>query len=177
MIELNFVEFHDQNYVDQGFCLYIVKNEIEGILYIGISTNDIWERWFGWGGHMTWDGKVIYGESLIAKRIESQLPDSLKWIIQLWTLEDCWEFCRHELPPNLAEVTVHDVEPIMIRKLSPALNAIYNLNPGKDTTPKGKNEIEREQLLDPVYKELYDKESAELPNWPVHKSEPPWNKK
>jgi len=29
-------------------------------------------------------------------------------------------------------VTIHDVEPIIIQKLSPALNATYNLNPEAD---------------------------------------------
>jgi len=49
------------------------------------------------------------------------------------------------------------MEPIMIRKLSPALNATYNLNPGKDTTPKSKKEVEREKLLNQLYKEIFDK--------------------
>lgn len=47
MIELTFLEFHEQQYEEQQFCLYVVKNETEDILYVGISTTDIWERWFG----------------------------------------------------------------------------------------------------------------------------------
>jgi hypothetical protein len=139
MIELTFLEFHEQQSLEQQFCLYVVKNGSEDILYVGISTNkDIWERWFGWGVHMTWDGKVIYGESPIGLKIENHLPDSLKWNVQLWSLKDCLEFCRKELPTDTSEVTIHHMEPIMIRKLSPALNATYNLNPGNDNTPKSK---------------------------------------
>ncbi len=126
---------------------------------MGISANDIWERWFGWGGHMTWDGNVIYGESPIGVKIESHLPDSLQWKIQLWSLEDCLEFCREELPNGLSEeITIQDLEPIMIQRLSPTLNTTYNQNPGKDATPKTKKEVEREKLLDQLYKKIFDKE-------------------
>lgn len=156
MIELTFLQFHEQQYDEEQFCLYVVKNGSEDILYVGISTHDIWERWFGWGGHMTWDGKVIFGESPIGVKIENHLPDSLKWKIQLWTLNDCLEFCKEELPTNISETTVHHLEPIMIQKLSPALNGTHNLKPGKDTTPKSRKEIKREKLLDSLYKEVFD---------------------
>jgi hypothetical protein len=45
----------------------------------------------------------------------------------------------------------------MIQKLRPALNAIYNLHPGKDTTPKSKKEIEREKFLDKMYDQIFNK--------------------
>ena len=86
MIELDFQQFHDQKYREQRYELYMLKNGLGDILYIGISKNDVWQRWFGWGGHMTWDGKVIYGESPVGVKIENHLPDSLSWKIQLWTL-------------------------------------------------------------------------------------------
>ncbi len=81
MIELSFMDFHKQRYEDQGFRLYVVKNGLEDILYIGISTVDVWQRWFGWGGHMTWDENIIFGESPIGVKIENHLPDSLQWKI------------------------------------------------------------------------------------------------
>jgi hypothetical protein len=161
MIELTILEFHQQQYEEDRFCLYVVKNAEESILYVGISTKDVWERWFGWGGHITWDGNVIYGESPVGVKIENHLPDSLKWKIQLWSLKDCVEFCREELSTDIAETTVHHVEPIMIRKLSPAMNTTLNLRPGKDTTPKSPKEIEREGRLDQVYKEIFDKKNLE----------------
>lgn len=159
MIELTFQEFHEQQYREQQYCLYVVKNGNNDILYVGISTNNIWERWFSWGGHMTWDGKVIYGESPIGTKIENHLPDSLKWKIQLWSLEDCLEFCRDKLPDDSSAMTIRDIEPIMIQKLHPALNVMYNLHPGKDTTPKNKKEIEREKYLDKMYREIFDKKT------------------
>lgn len=128
------------------------------ILYVGISTNDVWERWFGWGGHMTWDGDVIYGESPIGVKIQNHLPNSLKWKFQLWTLKECIEFCRNELPSDISEVTIHEIEPIMIRKLSPVLNLIYNYAPGKDTTTKSQKEKELKQRTDTAYDEIFNKE-------------------
>jgi hypothetical protein len=157
MIEITFQEFHEQKYEEQLFRLYVMKNGLGDILYIGITINDIWERWFGWGGHVLWDGKLIYGDSPIGVKIENHLPDSLSWKIQLWTLEDCIEFCQRELPSDSSGVTIHAVEPIMIRKLSPALNATYNLTPGKDTTPKNWRERELEQRAAAAYREIFDK--------------------
>jgi len=149
MIELTFLEFHEQKYRDQRFCLYVVKNRNEAILYVGISTNDVWERWFSWGGHMTWDGKVIYGESPIGINIEDHLPNSLQWKIQLWTFKDCLEFCIKELPEDTHSIDIHDIEPIMIQKLSPVLNVIYNLPPKTDIEPESKKELENSALYNP----------------------------
>ena len=157
MIALRFEDFHEENYEDKGFCLYVMKNGLGDVLYVGISTQDIWSRWFAWGGHLTWDGKIIYGESPIGEKIENHLPDSLNWEIQLWTLKDCIKFCRKELHDNPSKVTIHEIEPIMIRKLSPALNITYNLNLGKETTPKSQREREREQKADKLYREIFNK--------------------
>ena len=158
MIELTFLSFHEQQYQEQQFCLYVVRNANEDVLYVGISLNDIWERWFGWGGHITWDGNVIYGESPIGVKIADHLPDSLKWKIQLWSLADCLEFCREELPNGPSGISIQDLEPIMIQRLSPALNTTYNQKPGTDSTPKTKKEAEHERLLDKLYRRTFDNE-------------------
>jgi len=157
MIELTFQAFHDQQYQEDGYCLYVMKNGLEDILYIGISTNNIWERWFGWGGHIVWDGKIVYGESTIGIKIKNHWPDSLSWKIQLWRLDDCLNFCKEELPIDLSQATIQLVEPLMIRKLSPALNVTYNNSPGKDTTPLSKKEIEQNKKLDQLYKDIFNK--------------------
>lgn len=157
MIELTFRDFHERLYQENLYCLYVMKNGRGEILYAGTSANNIWERWFAWGGHMLWDGKVIYGESPIGVKIENHLQDSLEWKIQLWTLKDCLEFCQKELPRGSSALTIHDVEPVMIQKLSPVLNMTYNLRPGKDTTPKNRKEIEHEKFLDDMYKKIFDK--------------------
>ncbi len=156
MIELALYDFHKQNYEDNGYCLYVVKNGLDDILYIGISDVDVWGRWFGWGGHMMWDGNVIYGESAVGTKIENNLPDSLSWKIQLWTLNDCVDFLGKAIPPHNAR-TVKSIEPLMIRRLSPALNATYNYNPRKDTTPKSEKEMTLEKRADQAYDEIFNK--------------------
>jgi hypothetical protein len=66
MIELSFWNFHEQKYHETGlgYCLYVMKNGSDCVLYVGISVEDVWERWFGGRGHITWDGNVIYGDSI-----------------------------------------------------------------------------------------------------------------
>jgi hypothetical protein len=160
MIELSFWNFHEQNYEDENYCLYAMKNGFGGVLYVGISTVDVWGRWFGWGGHMTWDGKVIYGESSIGEKIENHLPDSLSWKIQLWTLRDCLEFCGKEVPDNVSGIRIQYLESIVIRKLSPALNRTYNYQPGKDTTPKSQKEKDWDAYVAKAYDEIFNKRSG-----------------
>jgi hypothetical protein len=157
MIEIAFEKFHDHVFVERGYDLYVMKNGLGDPLYVGISTRSIWERWFGWNGHMVWDGNTIYGISAVGQKIEDHLPDSLKWKIQLWTLKDCIKFCKQELTERKHLPDIKFIEPLMIQKLSPILNGSYNLKPGKDTTQKSKKEIEREEYLDQMYRALFDK--------------------
>jgi len=103
-----------------------------------------------------WDGKYVIGQSAVGQKTVDHLPDSLKWKIQLWTIEDCIKFCNDTLPP-LGRYTFEFVELYMIKKLSPILNVYYNLSPGSDTTPKSKKEIERKNYLDKMYREIFDK--------------------
>jgi hypothetical protein len=156
MIEIDFEHFHNQDYMEEGYDLYVMKNGLGDVLYVGISNQSIWERWFGWNGHILWLDHVVEGNSAVGQKIVDHLPGSLKWEIQLWTLEDCVSFCRDILPtthiPNIAFI-----EPYMIQKLSPILNSSYNFHPGKDTTPKSKREIEREKDLDEIYKQIFEK--------------------
>ncbi len=158
MIELDFLQFHEQQYREKRYELYVRKNGLGDILYIGISKSNIWERWFGWGGHMTWDGKVIYGESPIGVKIENHLPESLNWKIQLWTLDDCVSFCNDMLPTRL-NFTIQFLESFMIQKLTPILNVTYNLNPGKDRMSKSEREKKREDELDKIYKAVFENKS------------------
>lgn len=157
MIELSFLDFHEHNYEnDAAYRLYVMRNGLGDVLYVGISDVDIWGRWFGWGGHMIWDGNVIYGESSIGEKIENHLPDSLGWKIQLWTLKDCIDFLGDFIPPHNTR-TIQDIEPLMIKKLFPALNRTYNYKPGKDTTPKSEKEVKWEKYVDQAYDEIFNK--------------------
>lgn len=106
MIELSLKEFYDQNYGDEGYCLYVMKNDLGDVLYIGISTADIWSRWFGGTGHIPWSGTMLYGNSTIGEKIVNHLPDSWTWKIQLWTLKDCQVFCEMETPDPKFKMTI-----------------------------------------------------------------------
>lgn len=157
MIEITFREFFEYKYRENGFHeLYVMKNGLDETLYIGISSENIWNRWFGSRGHVMVGTNYLIGESSVGRKVVDHLPDSWDWKIQLWTLEDCLEFCKDELNPN-GRYNIQWLEPFIIQKLRPSLNATYNLNPGKDTTPKSKKEIEREKLLDKVYRDVFEK--------------------
>ncbi len=164
MVELTLYDFHEHYYdileekfPGASFRLYVMKNGLGDVLYVGISTDDVWERWFGGRGHMCWDGNIIYGDSPIGVKIENHLPESLQWKIQLWTLSDCMEFCASTLPDQGVKMDIRAVEPFMIQKLHPALNVMYNTSPGKDTTPKSKKELAWEEYADKAYFEIFNK--------------------
>lgn len=157
MIELAFSQFYAQEYSDQNYQLYIVYNDHNEVLYVGISTKNIWERWFGYGGHMVWDGKVIYGESPIGMKIEDHLPNSLNWKIQLWTLQDCLDFCIESINGDTDTTTIINIEPLMVQKMHPVLNATYNHSPGKDSTQQSRKERERQQRADKLYNDTFNK--------------------
>ncbi len=74
MIEISFWDFHEQKYEEKDYCLYVMKNGLGDVLYIGISVVGVWGRWFGWGGHMIWDGNIILGESVIGKKNNTTFP-------------------------------------------------------------------------------------------------------
>lgn len=158
MIELTLHNFRQQNYEDTEniYCLYVVKTDLDDVLYVGISEVDVWERWFGWGGHMLWDGNVIYGSSTIGTKIERHIPESLSWKIQLWTLNDCIKFLGKAIPPR-NDRTIKSIEPLMIKKLSPALNVTYNYKPGKDITLKNKKEKAWGKYVDQAYDDIFNK--------------------
>jgi hypothetical protein len=155
MIEIDFESFFNQNYEEGEYELYVMKNGLGDVLYVGISKWSIWDRWFGWNGHLLWIDPIIKGNSSVGQKIVDHLPDSLRWKIQLWTMDDCVNFCKDEFHiPRSPDISF--IEPLMINKLSPILNVTYNLHPGKDTTPISKKEIEREKLLDDAYRKIFE---------------------
>jgi hypothetical protein len=140
MIEITFREFFEYNYREDGVHeLYVMKNGLGETLYIGISSENIWNRWFGPRGPILAGNNRMVGESSIGQKIVDHLPDSWDWKIQLWRLEDCREFCVDKLNPT-GVYTIKWLEPIMIQKLRPNLNVIYNLKPGADHQPKSEGE-------------------------------------
>jgi hypothetical protein len=157
MLEITFKEFYEYQYPkEELYELYVMKNGLEEVLYIGISSQNIWNRWFAWNGHIRGDARYMIGDSDVGKKIVAHLPDSWSWRIQLWTLEDCIVYCMDEINPN-GRYTIKFLEPIMIQKFCPSLNETYNLKPGIDRMPKSEKEKKREAELDKAYYEAFEK--------------------
>jgi hypothetical protein len=65
-------------------------------------------------------------------------------------------FCADELNPD-GRYNIKHLEPFMIQKLRPNLNAMYNLNPGIDHMPKSEKEKRRETELDKAFYDIFEK--------------------
>jgi hypothetical protein len=77
MIEVTFREFFEYKYHNDNFYeLYIMKNGLGETLYIGISSENIWNRWFGWRGHIMVGTNYLIGESSVGRKVVDHLPDS-----------------------------------------------------------------------------------------------------
>lgn len=135
MKSLRFSDFFRGEFADVGFELYLLKDTYETVLYIGISRDSIWHRWFGGGtSHMDTDaaGKIC-GRSHIGEVIEQCFPASWDWIIELWTREDCLKACRAELPGrDMDKLEIATIEPFMIVKFTPLYNLTHTSNSHKD---------------------------------------------
>lgn len=157
MIEITFEQFHNQEYVDvqevdpPDYQLYVVKNGLGEVLYVGISKVDIWERWFGGAaGHMQVgsDGQP-YGLSRIGKVIERRLPAAWSWKIELWTEKDCRDFLMRET--NFGDHntgTIETLEPLMIQRMEPLYNVSHGGGQHEDPLISKK--------LDDAHRKLFD---------------------
>lgn len=159
MLEVTFKEFYEYRFPqDELHELYIMKNGSGEILYIGISSQNIWNRWLGWNGHITEVTGHLVGESLVGRKVVDHLPESWDWRIQLWTMDDCVKYCGEDLNPE-GRYTIQMLEAIMIRKLHPILNISLNPSPGHDTTPTSDREKQRQKELDNAYDKIFRNKS------------------
>ena len=150
MKALLFSHFYRGDYDDLGYELYLIKDFADNVMYIGISRDFIWHRWFDGGtSHMDVDMKGrIYGKSYIGEVVERRFPISWNWIIELWTKEDCLKACVAILSNmNLGEIGIEVIEPYMINKYNPLYNVAHGDGRHEDrlTTKK----------LDALYKRLF----------------------
>ena len=128
MITLTFSEFYRGDYRDQGFELYIVKDSEEKIMYIRISRDTIWYRWFGGvNSHMMPGLNVsLRGNSIIGEVIARRFPDSWDWHIELWTKEDCIVGFRDDLIGlTLDNITIEQIESYLIQRFLPLYNVMH----------------------------------------------------
>jgi integrase/recombinase XerC len=132
MKAMTFSEFCEGHFADDGFELYLVKDVDDKAIYIGISRDSVWHRWFGGGtSHMDIDaaGK-IRGRSHIGEVIESYFPASWNWLIELWTREDCLKACKTELSGRaIQRLGIETIEPYMIVRFGPLYNLTHTGKP------------------------------------------------
>jgi hypothetical protein len=127
MITLKFKDFMSGKFDDIDAELYVLKNA-ENILYIGISKRGVWNRWFdNWSSHIgtNYEGKH-FGNSPAGREVIENLPASLDWIIELYTLDDCRIILKDEFASMgfcLDRVDIRRCENLMIRKIDPPLNS------------------------------------------------------
>jgi len=161
MIEMAFKEFY-QSYgnwpIDgKGYSLYVMHNGSGDVLYIGISSDSIWNRWFGGRSHISVNkteigGKLnvsVTGIDLIGEKIIDHLPESGEWKIQLWDIKEAAEFCNSRIK------AYPFVETDMINKLHSILNVRQNSHPGKDTTPESKAEKKRKKEAEETARRVF----------------------
>lgn len=108
--------------------LYIITAE-SCVLYIGISSQNIWHRWFNSprshlrqnyslkGKDPSWGYSSDIGEAVVRC-----FPESLNWVIELWTMDDCLKSLNDSDNMGRTPKRILDIERVMINKLRPAFN-------------------------------------------------------
>jgi len=116
--------------------LYIIEKPKNHILYIGISKIGIWNRWFGNSGRMRKNiENKFYSTDSISEKIIENMPESMNWIIKLYTIQDCILELKDELYQKYKHkdfnkfIIINDIEgmeQLFIKKLHPELNVMLN---------------------------------------------------
>jgi hypothetical protein len=150
MRALAFSEFYKGDFEDLGYELYVLRDTNNKAMYVGISRNSIWHRWFGGGtSHMDIGaGEKIFGTSNIGRVMERRFPSSWDWVIELWTKEDCLEVLGKDFEGKDADrINIETLEPYMINKFEPLYNIMHSSGSHEDplTTKR----------LDDAYKKLF----------------------
>lgn len=145
MIEVSLKEFRKGNINDARYHIYVLK--LDGfVLYVGRAL-DIYARWFGFNGHMSYVGKF--------SRMVTRNP-RWKFTIQLWTPKEAADYCGYHLTQDDHPYDhIEEIEYEMIQKLKPSENhtsADYDQPaiPRRLKMYKNKSEIE----LDNIYKDI-----------------------
>lgn len=124
MLTMTFEQFYNGDYDDDDANLYVVRYKSE-FYYIGISNISIWDRWFNY--RMCYDnnlGWISLTGDTISRKIISNMPNSMNWNIDLWTLEECNDYLQ------LNRSNIKRVEPFFIGGLKPSCNyTYYDFNP------------------------------------------------
>lgn len=114
-MKITLKELHDAQNFDKliGCNLYIVRYK-KIVLYVGISRDHVYNRWFGIRGHIHTapDGRWINSGSTIGELVVLNQPQSHDWQIELM-----------EIDGKLLDIKEQE----LISKYHPCANTIYNL--------------------------------------------------
>ena len=128
MVTMTFREFMKGDYeepllITDSFKLYVLSDSSDNCLYVGISTANIWNRWFNnTFSHIgTNIYKELFGNSNVGLYVVANIPKSLDWNIHLYSLIDC-----RRLLNDKRKMPIHEVEPRIIKKLRPSMNVEFN---------------------------------------------------
>ncbi len=134
MIAMTFKDFFQQNYdVGEGNQdLYMFKHG-DQLMYIGITSASIWERWFEQAdAHFIQDRRGMWcGNSQTGKYIMKHLADAENFIIEFWTDEDCMkqlELSEHDQRFRLFGIRDYWVLDLIVWKMSLLMRIILCLN-------------------------------------------------
>jgi hypothetical protein len=127
MIRLKFSEFMSGEYDKRGerHVIYILIAE-SCILYIGMSSGNLWHRWFAYpGSHIRQYTSTQWGyNSPAGEAVVRCAPESMNWTVELWTAEDCIKLLSDdESLGRLDPRDLRELEWLMIDRLHPAFNA------------------------------------------------------
>ena len=135
MLTMTFEEFERGEWADgkeQECSIYVIKDG-ETFLYIGKTRQHVLDRWFGACGHMPY-GDYEYRSffSTIGRRIADNMPDSKKYTVELYSLEEAKETVRAEIEERnfcYDRIGLGYCEQLMILKHKPFDNTTYNPSP------------------------------------------------
>ena len=132
-IELTFERFMSQDYDDSAddiYTIYIVENA-KDVLYVVMTKRNIFDRWFGFSGHMEAGSNPLY-YSEIGKVIYHNMPESKLWTIKMLTTEDAFDLLG-EKAPKISNINsshaIRKVEHYLIKELHPLFNVSSQSRP------------------------------------------------
>jgi hypothetical protein len=128
MLAMFFSDFYIGEYEDLGYELYLLRDSEGVAMYIGITKDSIWHRWFEGGtSHMeSQTGGRLYGKSVIGEVIERRFPHSWNWTIELWRKNDCIKACDRDFRgKDIEKLNIEAIESRMVAKFEPLYNVIH----------------------------------------------------
>lgn len=159
MISLTFRDFYDCRYEDGEYDLYVLRDK-DAVLYVGISRENVHDRWFGGGfSHMNtvaWSDYPVSSTDLIGERVYINYPESLEWTMELWSVNDCVEYIGENtgVPKGVLSKNLSVIESEMIRILTPLYNRTMNRK--RNLEPRTRAEKERHDLREKKLDSIYD---------------------